>query len=199
VTTLAFVVINVIIMTLWSGKPRDIQEPIDIHGHAILSDTRKKTLREARRNAEHEDDFLPDDVMSWASLTVSPVVGALFGGVHCFALWFPFPTGLEAMLWKVSAIYCTVFCIIVAVGHSPGESEGSNKGSSKQGTSGRNDRGEDNRDVDHHLKKLVGPLAIIGYLICRSILIVLTFISLRLPPSGIYEATNWTSFIPHFG
>lgn len=186
VTTLAFVVINVIIIILWLGKPRDVEEPIDIDGDAISINTGTKTLREAK---DEEWRVLCDDVTSWAGMTVFPVVGALFGGVHCFALWLPFPTKVEAVLWKVSAIYCTVFCIIVAVGHSPGEE------SNNQVTPGMHNT----HDVDYYLNGFVGILTITGYVICRFILIVLTFISLRLPPSGIYEATNWTSFVPHFG
>ena len=37
------------------------------------------------------------------------------------------------------------------------------------------------------------------YVICRIILVVLTFTSLRAPPAGVFEATSWTSLIPHFG
>jgi hypothetical protein len=50
------------------------------------------------------------------------------------------------------------------------------------------DPSPDRRCIDH------GP-----HVTCRIILVVLTFTSLRAPPAGVYEATPWTSFLPHSG
>lgn len=42
----------------------------------------------------------------------------------------------------------------------------------------------------------VGALA---YIAARMILLVLTFTCLRAEPAGVFEATAWSTFLPHIG
>ena len=116
VMTLAYAAINVIIYILWWDKPLNIQEPIDVHGHAIPINARKTTLHGAWFNVMREaiESLTAGDNITLV-ITVLPAVGVLFGGVHCFAWQFPFPTKYEATLWKVCAIYCTVYPVVFAL------------------------------------------------------------------------------------
>ena len=183
VMTLAYATINVIIYILWWDKPLNIQEPIDVHGRVIPINARKKTLQGAWLNVMGEAiGSLPAHYSVTLGVTVLPAVGVLFGGVHCFAWQFPFPTKYEATLWKVCAIYCTVYPVLFALFIS----------------------------FDRSIELLIGmhvytwfvvsvDFSIAGYIVCRIILLVLTFTCLRSPIPGIYEATNWTRFLPHVG
>ena len=184
VMTLAYVVINAIISVLWMGKPRDIREPIDPRGRIISPVTPQKTLCEDWPSVVLDALGSVDGVKSWASLTVFPVVGVLFGGIHCFALWTPFPTKREAVLWKVSALYCTVLSLFIAVGYIPGES-------------GLDKKKDVDDDVDDIVGECLACLFGVGYLVCRVILIVLAFTSLRALSPGMYQITNWVSLFPH--
>ena len=123
VMTLAYVVINAVISVLWMGKPRDIREPIDAGGHIISPIIPQTTPCEGWPSVVLDAVGSVDGVNSWACMTVLPIVGVLFGGIHCFALWAPFPTDHEAVLWKVSALYCTVLSLFIAIGYTPGESD----------------------------------------------------------------------------
>ena len=183
VMTLAYVVINAVISALWVGKPRDIREPIDPRGRIIFPVIPQKTPCEDWSSVVFDAVGSVDGINSWASLTVLPIVGVLFGGVHCFALWAPFPTDCEAILWKVSALYCTVLSLFIAIGYTPSES-----GLTKK---------KKVHDVDDIVRKCLAFLSGVGYLICRVILIVLTFTSLRALSPGMYETTNWVSLFPH--
>ena len=180
--TLAYAAINVIIYILWRDKPLNVQEPIDVHGRPIPTDSRDETLYGAWFNVMGEAFDCLAARNNIAAVTVLPAVGVLFGGVHCFAWQFPFPTKYEATLWKVCAIYCTVYPVVYALFISLEE------------------------PIELHLGRHVyiwsgwsRNFSVAGYLVCRIILLVLTFTCLRSPIPGIYEATNWTRFLPHVG
>ena len=105
--------------------------------------------------------------------------GALFGGIHCFAWSSHFPTRPEAILWKVCAVYCAGYHIAISIitllAHvTPFKRI-------------------------EIIAATMGVFLFFGYVVCRVILFVLTFISLRALPPGVYETTNWLSFLPHVG
>ena len=192
VMTLAYAAINIIIYILWWDKPLNVQEPIDVHGRAIPINARKKTLQGAWFNVMGEAiASLTAGNNITSGITVLPVVGVLFGGVHCFAWQFPFPTKYEATLWKVCAIYCTVYPVVVAVFFLL-----------LIVAERLLNRRIPNWAVFKWLNLTVSfsfLLSLAGYVVCRIILLVLTFTCLRSPIPGIYEATNWTRFLPHVG
>ena len=41
-----------------------------------------------------------------------PVVGVVFGGIHCVGWFFDFPSSAEAMLWRVSSAVLTVVAFL---------------------------------------------------------------------------------------
>ena len=208
VMTLAYITISIMISLLWRNKPRDIQMPIHfiprtalashnddvnsvdgqhitaaLHSNRVVNIIKPaiekmKTLAQSR----HVYD-------AWSSLThgAKPrpsaaallVFGVIFGGVHCLAWSSLFSTRPEAILWKVCAVYCAAFyftiLIIAPLGYSASKSTIGN------------------------IVVIIGMFLFFGYVVCRVILFVLTFISLRALPPGVYETTNWLSYLPHVG
>ena len=183
--TLAYAILNIMIYALWWYKPFNVQEPIDVRGRV--------STPERARGFDGIKTILADFCVLLASGTrrssvvrVMPAVGFVFGGIHCFAWWFPFPTYREQVLWRIGAVACTVTPFVLAA--VPAE------------------RivvpcitGDDAGDLIEALCFLIlMPLPLCFYVVCRVILVVLTFTSLRALPAGVFEATSWTSFFPHF-
>jgi hypothetical protein len=180
VMTLAYATLNILIYILWWEKPLDIQEPIDVSGRAF-GDARKKGLYGVWSIVG--DAFTPF-IKAWGNSNIWVffsmfLFGILFGGVHCLAWQFPFPNRRERKLWRVCAMYCTtapaamalVMVTVIAI----------------------------DSDALRGILVLLSFLSTIPYVVCRVILLVLTFTCLRAPQPGVYEATSWVSFVPHFG
>jgi hypothetical protein len=118
-----------------------------------------------------------------ASVCCVPVVGVVFGGIHCIGWFFDFPSSVEAMLWRVSSAVLTgiafLFPIILAfVGLFFLEI-----------FSG----------LGHRRQFIIVIFSIIlqVYVVSRLILLVEAFISLRHLTPGMLALVKWTSFIPH--
>ena len=101
-------------------------------------------------------------------------VGGVFGGIHCVGWFFDFPSSAEAMLWRVSSAILTITAFASAgVGIFKGDRYSRDEGGF-----------------------LVAPTIIIS-VVCRLILTVEAFISLRHLTPGMLALVKWTSFIPH--
>jgi len=212
VMTLAYAALNILTYALWWEKPLNIQEPIDVRGRSSAHDEDRTrglhgvgaVLGPAFRLPSLRAD---DDIVFFSM--VFPLVGILFGGIHCIAWWFPFPSGPEKVLWRVCAVYCTATPCFVSItcfvrlapyNRLPGWV---------------NHVLSILSEVIEYYHELISALVsaqsfevqvvftaalpLIPYMTCRVILVVLTFTSLRAPPPGVYEATSWPSFLPHFG
>lgn len=127
---------------------------------------------------------LTDDEDGHVVLT-GAFVSTLFGGIHCIAWSFQFPTHSEQILWRISSLAITCGPVLGMML---------------------------NRAliiVSHHrltpwLESLLTLLLVCMYILClflyfaaRTILLVLAFISLRVLPPRAYETVRWTTFIPH--
>jgi len=184
VMTLAYAAMNCIVYILWWEKPLNIQEQIDIRGRAIPHTIRQESLRGAWASVVWSAIKSTIDIDNGPARTVFPVIGMLFGGIHCFAWRFPFPTRHEMVLWRVCAVFCTVCPVVLTLlgvlllmylavfllG-----------------------------DGSPFPTTFFIALFAVGYIACRVILLVITLTCLRSPLPGIYEATNWTFYFPHFG
>jgi len=114
------------------------------------------------------------------------VVGIAFGGIHCIAWAFQFPSHTEQLLWRISAISVTGVPILVtctakfALDYADSDSD---------------------TTLLKNLALLLGFLILIPsvalYLLARFTLLVLPFLSLRSLPPGAYRTADWTRFIPH--
>ena len=103
-----------------------------------------------------------------------PVVGSVFGGIHCIGWFFDFPSSAEAMLWRVSSATLTgiafLFPMLIPFLGSL-----------------------TNRDF---LFGVFTPILLV-YVVSRLFLLVEAFISLRHLTPGMLALVKWTSFIPH--
>jgi hypothetical protein len=213
VMTLAYAALNILVYALWWDKPLNIQEPIYIHGRASAPISRTKGLHglwsvlgSAFRSTVVSRPG--DGVTEMTLYIVLPSVGILFGGVHCFAWQFPFPTGQEKVLWRVSAVYCTASPFLIPLlGFIFEAPHGFLPVWINLVLEWVRFAFEKIRDLLSWLGgrhagiifSMVITSPMVLYVACRIILVVLTFTSLRAPPAGVYEATFWTSFLPHFG
>jgi hypothetical protein len=110
-----------------------------------------------------------------------PVVGVVFGGIHCVGWFFDFPSSDEATLWRVSSavltgiaflipLFFTSFAIFLEISDS-------------------------HRRL--YFTIAVSTIILLVYVVSRLLLIVEAFISLRHLTPGMLALVKWTSFIPH--
>ena len=112
-----------------------------------------------------------------ARLSVIPVVGVVFGGIHCAGWFFNFPSNDEAIMWRVCSAILTgiafllpihvILLIILSSLASP------------------------------WLVVVISVLTLLAYVVSRLLLLVEAFISLRHLTPGMLALVKWTSFIPH--
>ena len=118
-----------------------------------------------------------------ARLLCLPVVGVVFGGIHCVGWFFDFPSSAEAMLWRVSSVVLTgiaflfpILFTFVAILF----------GDSIYSTNQR-----------RYFAITVFTIILLVYVVSRLLLLVEAFISLRHLTPGMLALVKWTSFIPH--
>jgi len=102
------------------------------------------------------------------------LVGISFGGIHCIAWAFAFPSHTEQLLWRISAMSVTTATLLIACAlkfFSPLTS------------------------VQLVVVALI-PLVLL-YVFARFALLALPLMSLRSLPPGAYRTADWTRFIPH--
>jgi hypothetical protein len=96
----------------------------------------------------------------------------VFGGIHCVAWSFQFPSHIERLLWRMSSL--TITCVpaldlasavLVGLGVDLGAG--------------------------------IITVAIVPYIVARIMLLVLPFMALRSLPIDAYQTVHWTTFIPH--
>jgi hypothetical protein len=117
---------------------------------------------------------------SWSILIAGAVIATIFGGIHCVAWSFQFPSHPEQLLWRIASLSITcspmvlVFAGLVV-------------------------------DLDtllpDWLQFVPVPIGLVVspvlYVLSRVALLVIAFMSLRSLPPGAYETVHWTTFIPH--
>jgi hypothetical protein len=135
-----------------------------LEGSSFASDQRVGTFGPA------PDDN--DDVAGWSALT-SAAVGIIFGSIHCTAWRFQFPSYIEQLLWRISAISVTGGPLLMGLPFVLTE-------------------------WNKTLSAITFMLVLILYVIARLALLVLSFMTLRSLPPGAFRAVDWARFIPHF-
>ena len=111
-----------------------------------------------------------------AILICMPVVGSLFGGIHCVGWFFNFPSSAEAMLWRVSSAVLTVVAFLSPVIFALLAYLS---------------------DIQEYFGIAVSAIVILVYVGSRLVLVVEAFVSLRHLTPGMLALVKWTSFIPH--
>ncbi|KAF8331026.1 uncharacterized protein EI90DRAFT_3154710 [Cantharellus anzutake] len=175
--TVAYAALSILVCALWWHKPLDVHFPIHVteetepnpsNSDAVADPALPKT--ENTSNPTSPAAKLMETSPTWIFL----VTGIIFGGVHCLAWSFLFPTHAEKLLWRISAIIMTV---------SPGASAWA----------------IERLEKDEGTSEFLLSLSMLFYAIARIILFTLTFTSLQSPPAALYRTISWTSFIPHLG
>ena len=111
-----------------------------------------------------------------------PVVGVIFGGIHCAGWNFNFPSNNEATLWRVSSALISsipflLFFIVYVISHILDKL---------------------NTDtLENPYVLFVFVILLQAYVVSRLLLLVEALISLRHLTPGMLALVTWTSFIPH--
>jgi len=120
-----------------------------------------------------------DDFALWIGL----MVGILFGGIHCIAWFFVFPSIIEEYIWRCSAAAITAIPIIFFIEFFI-----------------------DNLIPDRSFLKgffksfrhAMGLFWVVIYFASRIALLVVSLLALRSLPSESLLEIQWSTFIPHF-
>jgi hypothetical protein len=106
----------------------------------------------------------------YCSYGASTVIGIIYGGIHCAAWGFQFPSPVEQNFWRGSAVAVTVLPLLMGL----------------------------TAILPQPYCIFVFGLLMIPYFIARLALIVLSFTTLRSPPPSVFRTADWTRHIPHF-
>ena len=210
IVTLAYAVMNFAIYYFWWNKPHNVNRPVRVFRKSDLGamqpqveeETRKAgtTWKERLETMYHffaggSDRFVDlshrDKVPRfWANSTNKEakianmrvnVVAGFFGGIHCIAWDYSFPTRTELWIWRISSIAMAVEPIYAYFGS------------------------KFFRLIEEKVNKRAGRISYkfailsgaIGYVLVRGATLALAFTSLRDLPPGAYDTVHWTTFIPH--
>ena len=119
--------------------------------------------------------WLVDKHDSLYSMILLTFCTTLFGAIHCLVWASPFPSHVEAVLWRNCAVITTSTPIIfVSMMHHSLEGGYSS------------------------YALAVWVLSIISYVIARTIIIVLALIALRRLPADAYQTVSWSQYFPNY-
>ncbi|KAG2088939.1 uncharacterized protein F5147DRAFT_43099 [Suillus discolor] len=111
-------------------------------------------------------------------------MGTIFGGIHCMAWFFAFPTYEEQVLWRISTVATTCIPYLCFGAYLTAEIIDSIQHDSLM------------RVMRGLCLMICFPFAML-YIIARVVLLVLMFTTLRNLPPNAYKTVLWTSLVPH--
>ncbi|KAG2747325.1 hypothetical protein P692DRAFT_20954570 [Suillus brevipes Sb2] len=202
--TLAFAVLNFLTYAAWWNKPLDVQCPHPVHWKSTDSRPTDYGIDvpQSRRfsfwgiwspvldpitdllNFSYVRQKLRVPTFSGTRIEDSDILillcsglllANIFGGIHCMAWFFAFPTYQEQVLWRMSAvaITCTPYLIFLVTCFIYKLS------------------------ISDAVRKAMFAPCVMLYVAARAILLVLMFTTLRNLPPDAYKAVWWTSYVPH--
>ena len=195
-TTLGHVVLNIFIYWCWWNKPLNLQFPVDVYREEDREGRPRRINRlEVESQRQTSRRKLPIRVrmgayfgrniinIGWGWKTVIMCIcfasiGGMFGAIHCLAWNSTFPTPVELLLWRVSALVVTAFPGLGFAIYVVGENAFSKK--------------------ERSLKAVAWFLAVV-YCLGRVCLLALALAALRGLPESAYEVPSWTVYSPHIG
>ena len=124
---------------------------------------------------------------------IFPILGALFGGIHCLGWTLTFPTETEKKIWEISSLTITIIPVLYFL------ITFSSKLPTGDGLSGI----WKSQTVKTVLRAIGGLVAIISvalswvYLAARIILLVEAIELMRKQPPSAFLEVDWTRFVPH--
>ncbi|KAJ7031842.1 hypothetical protein C8F04DRAFT_959856 [Mycena alexandri] len=194
VATLAFAVISTFIRVLWWSKPLDVQRPIVVVRSEVdpLQDVTPTNYRPYLFDWLNNvlfgqyDEYSPLSSTSVPSFYSIPTahgimnfagvygVATIFGGIHCAAWNALFPSTVEMWMWRMGSVFIAAFpvlAIFLRIGVSV-----------------------DNLNIISYGFIYIG---LVVYILCRLILIALSFTTLRALPPSAFVDVNWSKYFPH--
>lgn len=131
-------------------------------------------------------------------LAVGAVIGGvLFGGVHCLAWNFYFPSQVEATVWRICSVVITSLPLLSIMPFNLLMRLNPDEISPEQ-----NVRVEQERKWGWVLRRILGSILVFGfvvpYVLARLFLLFETFRTLFSLPSDVFVET-WSGSYPHWG
>ncbi|KAG2359789.1 hypothetical protein BDR07DRAFT_1291447 [Suillus spraguei] len=109
-------------------------------------------------------------------------MATIFGGIHCMAWFYAFPTYQDQVLWRISAVAITSIPCFFLVSFFTFFPLGCVFSCCCCCCA---------------INGMMVPLCVMLYITARAILLVLMFITLYNLPPDTYKAVSWTSLVPH--
>jgi hypothetical protein len=123
-----------------------------------------------------------DSAITWTFGILGAVIATIFGGIHCVAWSFQFPSHTEQLLWRIASLSITCLPMVTVIWVPVVKLV-------------------DEEKVPDWLTALFDIIIGLGspilYVLSRVALLVIALMSLRSLPPGAYETVHWTTFIPH--
>ena len=208
IMTVAFVFCSVFIYGFSLKQPQDVEYPVFIeisdaalattNGTTSTGVTKTPATDETKQNprsdrASHVEEggetaraLMPGGravsyyAPGWAASTVPVLLFGLFacgfGAIHCLAWNSPFPTLKERLAWRICAATTTGMPALLGVLSLVAVLV----------------------DTESTILILMGVLMAFAYILGRTTIIVLAFMSLRALPVDALRTVDWNNYIPHF-
>lgn len=114
--------------------------------------------------------------------TIIPMFGAIFGGLHCLAWNFIFPSEVEMLVWRIASVaisftpifpllFVPLILIVMVL---------------------------ELESFFGLIFLMVGFLQLAFYVLARLTLLVEAIVLLRQQPASAFQAISWSTLIPHF-
>ncbi|PBK58753.1 hypothetical protein ARMSODRAFT_967466 [Armillaria solidipes] len=137
---------------------------------------------------------------TWARFVMTVGVGSLFGGFHCAAWSFYFPSHAEMFLWRISSV--AVLIGLLAASLLPCyhliRSGNALMWAHNLDVRRRNPQWNVNTyTLVQFILTVISCAGIIAYIVGRMALVILAFMQLRSLPQLAYYTAQWTTYIPH--
>lgn len=157
--------------------------------HGIMGRTSKSN----RVSTFHADRISPDPRTFFCMTIACSALASVFGGIHCIAWSFQFPSHQELMLWRTSSMVITCGPIFIALLLNSvrlcriGMVRGHQLSSWPFFVV-----------LIMSIQTTILVVSVVIYIAARLVLIVQAFMTLRELSPGALQAMEWTSFVPHF-
>jgi len=202
VMTLAYTMITIAMYGFWWYKPLNVSCPARVLGKDKLG-PRSQSNAASQMELFFSTVLGVDDVVDLqaeqrvptfysgggyadetllASGIITLLITMVFGAVHCVAWSYAFPSHVEKLLWRLSALSIVAVPVVIilsfVIAAIISESEVSDVFAY----------------VIWYTVSVVGALL---YIAARILLLTLSFTTLRSLPLAAYQTVQWTTFIPH--
>lgn len=210
--TLAYSILAIFIYAAYFNKPQNIEHPTTIFLPTLSDDKEHdRRLRACLGDTEcssffakviwHSDAFLgeslrqgtriPNDCYNFnllaPCLVTLVVVTSIFGGIHCIAWNFAFPTGIELKIWRTASVMTTTLPALIFASQFVATLL------RQRGNPANCVRDEGRLHPFHSIMITVGYVA---YVLARVAIMTVAFTSLRRMPTDVY-LTTWARNLPN--